>query len=173
MKLIKGFFFSVLAVVCLTVCGCEYANYVRTASFSNITASGSDKNTVKVTFEKDTRVNEKAFDIQVRASEEVSINIAEEFKESVGIEFVNTKWNSLTTLLVIAENKPDTEEYQTYKEVQSKTYIMTTDKEVTLTFRVVVGETEDNAAGTGQILTNSKEVSDEFKIKLIPLKQSS
>lgn len=173
MKLIKGLFFSFLSIVCLTVFGCEYANNIRAATFSKITAYGSDKNTVKVVFERDKRVNEKAFDIQIRASEQVTVKIAEELKEGVDIEFADTKWKSLTTLLVNAAGKPNTEQYEIFKEVQSKTYIITSEKEVTLTFRVVAGEAEDNAAGTGKILSNSKEVSDEFKLKLVKLKDSS
>lgn len=170
MKIIKGLFFSFIAGLSLFLFGCEYANNIRTASFSNITAYGSDKNTVKVSFEKDERVNDKYFDIQVRSSEEVALNITEELGESLDVQITDTKWNSLTTLLVNAKGKADTEVFEVYKKVQSKTYIITSEKEVTLTFRVVIGEAEKNSKGTGYILTNSKEVSDEFKLKLNKLK---
>lgn len=170
MKLIKGLFFTFVAGMGLVLFGCEYANNIRTASFSNITAYGSDKNTIKVSFERDNRVNEKYFDIQVRSSEEVDLNITEEMKESLDIEIPDTKWNSLTTLLVNAKEKPDTEIYDICKNIQSKTYIITSNKDVVLTFRVVIGEAEENSKKTGYILTNSKEISDEFKIKIAKLK---
>lgn len=166
MKIIKGLFFSFIAGLGLLLFGCEYANNIRTASFANITAYGSDKNTVRIAFEKDERVNDKYFDIQVRSSEAVDLNITEELRESLDVQITDTKWNSLATLFVNAKGEPNTESFEVYKKVQSKTYIITSEKEVTLTFRVVIGEAEKNSNGMGYILTNSKEVSDEFKLKL-------
>ena len=171
MKIIKGLFFSIISVIGLFIYGCENANNIRTATFSNITAYGSDKNTIKVSFERDDRVNDKYFDIQIRVSEEIKLNIAEEMKESLEIDISGTRWNSLTTLMVNASGAPDTEEFAIYKEVQSKTYIITAPKEVYITFRVVVGEAEENSKKTGYILSNSKEISEEYKVKLTKLKQ--
>lgn len=170
MKIIKGLFFSLIAGLGFLMFGCEYANNIRTATFSNITAYGSDKNAIKVVFEKDERVNDKSFDIQVRSSEAGNLTITEEFGESLDVEISDTRWNSLATLLVVAKDKPDTEVFATYKDVSSKTYIITSEKEATLTFRVVVGEAVKNASGTGYILSNTKEVSSEFKLKLVKLR---
>lgn len=167
MKLLKRIvWFLFLSIGVFGVSGCESTNEMRTAYFNNITAPGSPQNTIKVTLQSDKMVDEKYFDIQVRSDRELEVQVYEENGQSITINLDDTRWNSLTTLMVEGEGKSGTETYEKYKMVQSKTYVFISPEEATLTFRLVVGEPEENSLKTGYILTNSKEVSNEFKLKL-------
>ena len=167
MKIVsKLLLFVCLGLSFFSIVGCESTNSIRTAYFTDISPAGSNKSTIKMTLQKDSRVDEKYFDIQVRSNKVLSLEINEENNNPIIISFDDTKWKSLTTLMVEAEEKPDTETFKKYKEVQSKTYILKSQTDGTLTFRVVVGEPEENASKTGFILANSKDVSSEFKLNL-------
>ena len=168
MKILKKVIAFLLVFGTFMFVGCEDTNDLRSAYFTNITQPDSSNNTIRVTFEKDSRVDEKYVDIQVRSNKEAKIEINEENKQPEEISFDNTKWNSLTTLLVEGVGESGTEVFRKYKETQSKTYILKTINEIELCFRVVVGDSNENATKTGYILTNAKEVSKEFKIKLKP-----
>ena len=150
--------------------GCESTNDIRCAYFSDITLPGSDSNTIRVNFEKDSRVDEKYVDIQVRSSKDCDVEINAENEEPVLIYFDDTKWKSLTTLLVEGKGQSGTETFKRYKQAQSMTYILKSTESVELLFRVVVGDSNENSDKTGYILTNGKEVSNEFKLKLVPKK---
>jgi len=166
MKFIKKLLF--LLLVPMLFMGCESTNDVRAASFTDITASGSADFTIKVAMQSDDRVNKKAVDIQVRASKECELETWEENKNKVTITFDDKKWKSLTTLML---TEPDTEDFDIYEDVQSKTFIFNSGEEVNLTFRVVVGEKLENASKKGYILSNSKEISDEFTLKINRVKR--
>jgi len=161
MKLIKKLLFLLLVPILFV--GCESTTDVRTASFTNITASGSADFTIKIAMQSDDRVNKKAVDIQVRANKECELKCWEENKSKMTIIFDDTKWKSLTTLML---TEPDTENFDIYEDVQSKTFIFNSSEKVELTFRVVVGEKLENASKKGYILSNSKEISDEFILKI-------
>ena len=162
-------------LLCLFVCfsiflfaGCESTNDLRCAYFSNITAPGSSNNALKVTYQKDSRVDEKYVDVQVKSNRECQIEFHKENEEAIDLVFYDTKWNSLTTLICDAQGRENQESFKKYKETASQTFILATNyNDVFLTFRVVVGDSIENAGGTGFILTNAKEVSDEFKVNLV------
>lgn len=163
-KRIVLYIFASISAVCFF--GCERTNDLRSASFFDITVPSSQNKTIKVVFEKDSRVDEKFVDIQLRANKASIVLCHEENKEDFELTFEDTKWKSLTTLFYEAQNRSGEEEFKKYKETQSLTYIFSSEEEVVLTFRAVVGEPEQNSLKTGYILTNAKEISDEFKLKL-------
>ena len=166
MKFFRQIKLFIIIGLSLFIFGCESTNDIRTAYFSNITSAGSSNNTIRVTLQSDKRVDEKFFDIQVRSNKEVSLQVYEENGTAINISFDDTKWKSLTSLMLEGQGKVGTETYKKYSDVQSQTYIFVSSQESELTFRLVVGEVEENASGKGYILSNSKDVSKEFKIKL-------
>lgn len=166
MKFFKQIKLFIIIGLSLFIFGCESTNDIRTAYFSNITSAVSSNNTIRVTLQSDKRVDEKFFDIQVRSNEEVSLQVYEENGTPINIFFDDTKWKSLTSLMLEGQGKAGTETFKKYSDVQSQTYIFVSSQEAELTFRLVVGEVEENASGKGYILSNSKDVSKEFKIRL-------
>ena len=166
MKIKKVILFVFAGICSFLILGCESTNNIRSAYFSDLSTPGSEKNVIKVVFEKDSRVDEKYVDIQIRSSKTSNVTFYEENKSPVTITFQDTKWNSLTTLVAIANDQKDTEVFKKYKNMQSITYIFETDESLTLTLRVVVGEAIENATNTGFILSNSKGVSNEFSKKM-------
>ena len=163
MRKIFGFILAFLLPV--FIFGCEKTNDIRTVTMTSVSVAGSDEFGVRIALLKDDRVDEKNFDIQVRSDKQVQIEVWEENKQSAQIEFDDTKWKSLTSLVFQARDMAEQEDFYVYKDVQFLTYLFKGD-DVTLTFRVVVGEKVENSKGTGYILANSKEVSDEFELKL-------
>ena len=166
MKYLKRLFLLCLIVFSLSFLGCETTNDIRCANFTNITMAGSDKHTLKIIYEKDKRVDEKYVDIQVKSNKLATVKFNKENEEIINLTFDDTNFNSLTTLIVQAKGMETYEDFKKYKETQSKTLIFSGNEEVLLTFKVVVGDKTENATNTGYILTNSKEISKEFNLKL-------
>ena len=166
MRRVKRLCLCLIIGLCFSLFGCEQTNDLRTVYFSEITAPQSTNYTVKIVFERDKRVNEKYIDIQLRSSVPAAVRAYRENEEETEILFDDTKWNSLTTLFCAAKDQPETEDFKKYDETQSLTYIFRSEKALTLTLRVVAGEKKENASKTGFILTNAKEISDEFKLKI-------
>ena len=159
------FKFMLVFLLPVFIFGCEKTNDLRSVTMTEVSVPGSDEFGVRFTFLKDDRVEKKSFDIQVRANKPIQVEAWKENEPSVEINFDDTKWNSLTTLFAKARDIENHEDFYLYKDVQSLTYLFKGD-DVSLVFRVVVGDKVENATGTGYILGNSKEVSDEFELKL-------
>lgn len=147
--------------------GCESSNDLQLASFSNVTVSGSTNYTIKVHFAEDKRVEEKSFDTQIYVSEPCSLVFWEDNTQKRTL-IIDQKdaWYSLTTLIVKSDNKPNTEKYTKYSEALDKTYLFNSDKDITMLIRVVIGDAQDNSAGTGKILTNTEKISSPFTVKM-------
>lgn len=58
------------------------------------------------------------------------------------------------------------EKFENFKDALTKTYLFNYDGKIELTFRVVVGNKEDNIDGNGEILVGSEPVSDQFNLKI-------
>lgn len=167
MKKLKRFVVFILSSLSILIFGgCERTNDLRSVHFSEITAPNSTSFAVKITLDKDSRVNEKYFDIQIKSSKEIHVSFHEENKQSIDLVFDDTKWKSLTNLVFAAEGNEGKETFAKYKDIQGLTYIFSCEEDVSLTFRAVVGESKQNALATGYILTNSKEISDEFVLHI-------
>lgn len=158
----KKILLSFLCVFCLLFCfGCENGNYLRTASFTNITSAGSKNYAFKVVFASDERVDSRYYDIQIKADGEKKIKIGKEFEEKKEVT-LSEKWASLTTLLL---DEPSTETFTKGSEAVTLVYIFNVQEKTNITVRVVVGGVEENSSGKGQIITSPEEASDEFVIK--------
>ena len=146
---------------CTLFAGCEGGNLLRTASFSNITMAGSQDYTIKISFAEDERVDNRYYDIQIKADGAKKIKIGKEFEKKKEAQ-LSESWQSLTTLLL---DEANTETFVKGSEAVTVIYIFNTEEESKITFRVVVGGIEDNASGTGKIITSPEDCSDEFVVK--------
>ena len=149
-----------LPILCLFLSACESGNMLRTASFSEITSAGSEDYTFKVIFSEDERVDEKYYDIQIKADGNKSIVIGKEFEDKKEVSLTEN-WQSLTTLLL---DEPNTETFTKGKDAITLVYIFNAKQPVKITLRAVVGGITDNAYKTGKIITNPEAASNEFVI---------
>ncbi len=150
-----------LFLICaITFAGCEEGNSLQTVAFSNITSAGSDDYTVKITFMEDKRVDNKYYDIQIKADGTKKVKIGKEFEEKKEVT-LSQEWSSLTTLLL---DEPNTETFTKGSDAVMLIYIFNVEEKTKVTFRAVVGGIEDNATKTGQIITSAEACSQEFEI---------
>ena len=153
-----------LFLTCMFVfTGCEQGNSLQTVSFSNITSAGSKDYTIKITFADDKRVDNKYYDIQIKADGDKKIRIGKEFSEKKEVVLSN-EWKSLTTLLL---DEPDTEQFTKGSDAITLIYIFNVEENAKVTFRAVVGGVEDNASKKGKIITSAEECSSEFVVNAI------
>ena len=76
------------------------------------------------------------------------------------------EWYSLTNLIAISKNKEGKETFEKFSEATGRTYLFNYDGEIEITFRVVVGDIEENSQGSGQILVGSEPISKQFTLKI-------
>ncbi len=161
--------FSFCLMCSMAFVGCENSTALRTASFSDISVSGSDNYGIGVRFQTDKRLNGKYVDIQVKADKEMQ-NIyvwQDNGKEKYNFNITEAnQWQSITTIFVTAQNKPDTEKFEKYEEATSRRYLFSSSQPITLIFRAVVGDVVENAEGTGDVIVETEPISDEFKLKV-------
>ena len=147
-----------LPFFCLLLTACESGNILRTASFTDITSAGSEDYSFKVTFAEDERVDEKYYDLQIKADGEKKISIGKEFEEKKEV-LLSDNWQSLTTLLL---DEPNTETFIKGKDILTLVYIFNAEEQTKVILRAVVGGTTENASKTGKIITNPEQASSEF-----------
>lgn len=162
MKKTIAFFVFFLCGFCFALCGCENGNMLRTVTFSEATSAGSDKYVVKVVFAEDKRVDDKFYDLQVRANGDLTISIGKEMQEKKVVS-IDKEWQSLTTLLL---DEKDTERFVKGADAVMTTYIFSSKQTGTVVFRAVVGGVEENASGKGQIITSPEVCSNEFCVDI-------
>ena len=139
------------------------------ASFKLGTVAGSTNNTFTVSFQDDKRYEKKYYDILVKSDKSnLKITLQEELKDEQYDLIFNSsdKWYSLTTLLINFKNNPETEDFISFKDAVSKTFIIKSNEEAKLKFKVVSGDKFINYKGTGYLLANQENVSKEFTLKL-------
>ncbi len=166
---VKHFVLFSLAVVCLTLfVGCESSTALHTASFTDISISGSKNYGVAVKFAEDKRLEEKYIDVQVKSDRKINdVTIWQDGGEKYTFNFEEPDtWKSITTILVNGKNEPDTEVFEKYTEATSRRYLFSGKEEFTLVFRVVAGESIDNNLGKGKVLVGSEAISDEFTLDI-------
>ncbi len=147
---------------------CESATEIRAVSISEITSAGSDNYGIRISYQEDKRIEKKGTDIQVKCDKKIdNVIIWHEGQDKKSIAFgEKDRWYSLTTLLASADNKPNTEKFETFDQALTKTLLFNSGEKINLTFRVVVGDIEPNVHGSGEVLTGSTQVSNEFVLKL-------
>ena len=164
MKLVKKItcFCFLFIILCA---GCENDG-LKTAYLSDATNGLSTNYAIKMVLSEDERVNDRYVDLQIKSDRAGQIiYFGEEGNEKTSIMFENADdWYNITILLSQANDKSEEEKYEKYSEKGNKTYIFTSNSDVKLTFRVVVGNVTDNDEKTGQLLTSVESVSDELVI---------
>lgn len=160
--------FSFCLMLSVVMIGCENSTALRTASFSDISISGSDNYGVAVKFAEDKRLEDKYVDVQVKSNKAIgNIYIWEDNGEKYKFSFAEAdSWNSITSIFVNGKGKPNTEKFVKYSNALSKRYLLSSGEEVDLVFRVVVGDVTKNAQETGEVLVGSEQISDEFTLKV-------
>ena len=146
---------------CLLFAGCESGNELKTVTFYNITSAGSDDYTFRVVFAEDKRVDNKYYDLQIKADGNKTISIGQEMQEKKEVQLSN-KWASLTTLML---NEPKTETFTKGSDAQTLVYIFNVKEKTKITIRAVVGGVEENDGKTGYIITSPEDCSEEFVIE--------
>ena len=166
MKLAKKLLCLCLLFVVFCV-ACE-SDGLKTAYLNDATNGLSTNYAIKVVLSEDERVNDRYVDLQVRSDKAGQIiSFGEEGSDKVDIVFENADdWYNITVLLNKANDKSGEEIYEKYSEKGNKTYLFTSNSDVNLTFRVVVGNVTDNDEKTGQLLTSVESVSDELEINV-------
>lgn len=168
-KFFYGFSVCVMAVVALFfMTACNNATQIMAASITEITGAGSDNYGVRISFLEDKRLEKKSVDIQIKCSKKIdNVVIWHENQEKQSIAFAEQdKWYSLTTLICVAQNKLNQEEFEKFDQALTKTYLFNSAEKFTLTFRVVAGESQPNVQGSGNVLTGSTPISNEYVLKI-------
>ena len=162
--------FLVLILLVFTLsflAGCEKSTQLRTAYIREITMAGSDNYGVRITYDTDDRLEGKSTDVQIKFNNIGTIKIGEEFQEKFEYKIEDyDEWYSMTAILAQAKGKAGEEKFEKYEEAISKTYQFQYDGQMKITLRVVVGDSEENSAGNGEILVGSESVSENFTLKI-------
>lgn len=160
--------FILMALVCGGFYGCEKSTQLRTATISEITSAGSKNFGIRVSYADDKRLKGKGTDVQIKFSKVGEIKIWKENQEKIDYTIDDfDEWYSLTHIF----NEADTtnvrgDKFERYEDALTKTYLFNFNGEIKVTFRVVVGEIEENSEGNGEILVGSQAVSDNFTLKI-------
>ncbi len=146
---------------------CENSTQLRCATISEITSAGSENYGVRINFLNDSRLKEKYVDLQIKCNKICDLVFWEENQEKITLKIDDfDEWYSLTNLIVQAKGEEDTETFEKFSEITSKTYLFNYSKSVDITLRVVAGDVEENSAGSGQILVGSEPISSQYTLKI-------
>lgn len=151
--------------------GCEQSTQLRTATISEITSAGSEDYGVRVTFLSDDRLEGKGVDVQVKFSKTGTITIWQENDKKFDYEILESdEWYSMTTIITVKDNpeNANTETFETHDKALAKTYLFNYSGEgkMDITLRVVAGNKMENGYKTGEILVDSKPISEQFTLKI-------
>lgn len=151
----------------LFLVSCEESARLDCASISEITAVGSKDYAIKVCFYQDERLKGKGVDIQIKCDKVASLLCWQENQERLTIEFDDyDEWYSLTNLISKSQEKEGQENFDIFEKAVNKIYLFNSDKDLSLTFRVVAGEIKENSLSTGQVLVGSEVISKQFTLKV-------
>ena len=91
----------------------------------------------------------------------------QENQERLTIEFDDyDEWYSLTSLIYHSQDRAGQENFDEFEKAVTKFYLFNSDKDLSLTFRVVAGDLEDNSDSQGQVLVGSEVISKQFTLKV-------
>ncbi len=146
---------------------CENSTQLQCATISEITSAGSENYAVRINFLNDSRVEEKYVDVQIKCDKTCQLIFWEENQDKITLNIDDyDEWFSLTSLICEAKGQTGQESFEKFKDATGKTYLFNYDGNLEITLRVVVGDVEDNSAGTGQILVGSEPISDQKTLKI-------
>lgn len=166
-KSLSFIFIVILFLSSFALFSCEGAAFLKCATISDVTATNSDDYAIKISFFQDKRLEDKYVDIQIKSNKVADIVVWEENKDKVTISLDDyDEWFSLTSLICYGEGKEGQEKFDKFSESYQKTYLFNYDGKLNLTFRVVVGDVEDNIDGTGKILLGSEVISKQFTLNI-------
>ena len=163
----KLFLTLALAASILTLSACENSTNLRCATIRDITSPGSENYGVSIAFQDDKRLEESGVDVQIKSDKIGQLTFWQENGQKYTLNIdQKDNWYSLTSLLVIAQQKPDTEKFEKFSEATNRSYLFNSTQPLTLTIRVVAGDIEKNSKETGEVLVGSEDISEEFKLKI-------
>lgn len=146
---------------------CEDSTLLQCATISEITSAGSENYGVQINFLNDKRLEDKFVDVQIKFSEICDITFWEENQEKLTLEIDDyDEWYSLTSLIAKAKGHEGEETFEKFADAVGKTYLFNYDGDIDITFRVVVGDVEQNSEESGQILVGSEPICDQFTLKI-------
>ena len=164
----KNFTFVWIIIMCMFILGgCENATMLNCATISEITSAGSENYGVRINFLSDSRIQDKYVDVQIKFDKICQVIFWEENQDKLTLTVDDyDEWYSLTSLIAIAKGQEGKEKFEQFSQASAKTYLFNYDGQLDITFRVVVGEAEDNSTGNGQILVGSEQISSQFTLKI-------
>ena len=156
-----------LLALSISLFGCEDATKLSCATISEITPAGSENYGVRVNYLSDSRLDGKSTDVQIKFNKIGEITIWQENQDKFNYKIEDIdEWYSMTTIFAEAKDKAGEEKFEEFKGAIAKTYLFNFDGSIEITFRVVVGDAEENGAGTGEILVGSEAISDNYTLKI-------
>lgn len=164
MKKLCSFF---ILCLCFLLSACEDSLKVRGASISEITSVGSSNYGVCVSFAQDSRLEKLGVDVQLRFEKTGEITFWEENQQKQVFNINEADvWYSLTNLIALSNEKEGQEEFVLHKDAVNHNYLFLSEKDNTISIRVVAGEVIRNSQDTGYILAETMPISDIFKLKI-------
>lgn len=157
--------FMFCALIFLTAC--ENSTQLNCATINEITSAGSENYAVRISFQEDKRIKDKGVDVQIKFSEIGNVKFWEEYGEKLDFNIEEKdRWYSLTSLIVQAKDRANSEKFVVFSEAQTKTYLFSSEKAVNITMRVIVGDIKQNSLKMGEILVGSEPISSEYTLKI-------
>ena len=159
-----------LVCVCLMLMtvllfGCENATEIEAGFISAISSPASETQAVKITFAKDSRLEGKGVDCQIRFDKAGQVVLWLDGDEK--IEFQVEKydyWYSLAT--IIADNKDKPLIFEEFDQALSKTLLFQSEVAQEVSIRVVAGQREPDFDNEGEVLVASEPISKQFRLKI-------
>ncbi|MBQ8444361.1 MAG: hypothetical protein IJX25_03315 [Clostridia bacterium] len=166
----KKKYLSLLAFICIAMLGfvgCEKSTDVIASYISESTSAGSENHGVRITYASDSRLKGKAVDTQIKFSKRGEIVLWQEGGEKFTYTIEDyDEWYSITVIFAEFQGNEGKEKFEKFDDVLSKSYFFHSQQSQEITFRTVVGDIEQNSAGTGEILVGSEPISNQFTLKI-------
>ena len=154
---------SILLLAGIIFVGCENSTEIRTAYITEITGAGSKNYGVKIGYSEDKRLEGKGTDVQVKFEKVGKITIWKDGDKKIDYNIEDyDEWYSMTSIF----SKDETTKFEKYEDALNKTYLFNYDGQMKVTFRVIVGQIEENSDKSGEILVGSQTISDNFTLKI-------
>ena len=159
MKKTLNILFIIILLPAMIMYGCETSGYAKSVTFEDISSSTLAQ--VKVVFQQEKDYEGKFFDILIKSSEDfATLNLTVELGESYTFTLSNHE-TSYSLSKLMADYKLQNAHFKNYEDCVSKTFLITSNKDCTLTFVAILGE-EVN----GEVLKDFFEISDIFTVEI-------
>ena len=156
----KSLFIFILLQI-FVLCGCETSGYAKSVTFENISGSSTSTSQVKVVFQQEKDYEGKFADILIKSSEDnTTLNFTIEIGDSYTLTLPSHE-ESYSLAKLIADYKLGNTHFENYENCVSKTFIITSNKDCTLTFVAIASENAN-----GEALTDFFEISDTYSVDI-------